>query len=176
LPSSVPGFYLICKYFFPVVVLLLVLADYLFLFVFFKAPLAKRKAADRLSNGEVNDISIELTNRMPFVIDLKIVDELPEQMQEREFLIKKRLQPNEKSILGYQITPQQRGVYNFGDILLFAQSQLGLGTQKAGDTCCRKGKGISFLCKSRQIPDHVAGHQLRAGQQKNAQDRPQHGV
>jgi uncharacterized protein (DUF58 family) len=121
----VPGFFSFANIVFPVV-LLLVLADYLFLFVFFKAPLAKRKAADRLSNGEVNDISIELTNRMPFVIDLRLVDELPEQMQERQFLIKKRLQPNEKSIVGYQITPQQRGVYNFGDILLFVQSQLGL--------------------------------------------------
>ena len=120
-----PGFYSFANIFFPVVLLLL-LADYLFLFVFFKAPLAKRKVADRLSNGEVNDITIELTNRMPFVIDLKIIDELPEQMQEREFLIKKRMQPSEKSVVGYKITPQQRGVYGFGNILLFAQSQLGL--------------------------------------------------
>jgi uncharacterized protein (DUF58 family) len=108
------------------VLCLLTLADYLFVFILFKAPAAKRMVSDRLSNGDENKVQIELINKMPFVIDVKLIDELPEQMQERDFLINKRLQPRQRTLVRYSITPVQRGSYNFGNILLFIQSQLGL--------------------------------------------------
>ncbi len=104
----------------------LLLADFLFLFVFFKPPTAIRQVSDRLSNGEENNIRIDLVNKMPFIIHLKIIDELPVQLQERHFLIDKNLQAKEKTFVAYSISPKQRGEYNFGDIVLFLQSQLGL--------------------------------------------------
>ncbi len=104
----------------------LLLADFLFLFVFFKPPTALRFVGDRLSNGDENKVQIELVNKMPFTIDLKIIDELPEQFQERDFLITKKLLPKQKSFVTYNITPKQRGEYIFGNILLYIQSQMGL--------------------------------------------------
>ncbi len=105
---------------------LLFIADYLFLFVFFKPPTATRKISDRLSNGEPNPVQISITNKMPFVIDLHIIDELPNQLQERSMDLRKTLGAKETSILKYNITPIQRGNYSFGDIIIYFQSQLGL--------------------------------------------------
>ncbi len=105
---------------------MLFVVDYIFLFVVFKPPLARRKVADRLSNGEVNKVSIVVTNRMPFILQLSIIDELPIQLQERNFKIFKRL-PAKKTIeINYSLTAFERGVYEFGNIIIYFQSRLGL--------------------------------------------------
>ena len=105
---------------------LLTLADYFFLFIFFKAPSAERIIPDRLSNGEENEVTILISNRMPFVITTEVIDELPPQIQERNLLLRKKLAAREKGKLKYIINPVLRGPYHFGDIILFVASQLGL--------------------------------------------------
>lgn len=111
---------------FLMIVCLLFVIDYLFLFIFFKAPTATRTLSDKLSNGEANKVTILLTNKMPFVIAVQVIDELPIQLQERNFILSKTLQQKQVASLFYNITPTQRGVYNFGNILLFVQTQLSL--------------------------------------------------
>ena len=108
-----------------VIICLLVLADYLFLFVFFKPPTAQRTVGDRLSNGEVNNVSISITNKMPFVITIHVTDELPEQLQERNMNVKKTLLPKKITEINYTIKPVQRGAYHFGNIIILFQSLLG---------------------------------------------------
>ena len=104
---------------------LLFLVDYIFLFVVFKPPVAKRKVADRLSNGAVNSLSIFITNQMPFVIDVQIIDEVPVQIQERNLIIRKKL-PSKKTVeVKYTLTPFERGNYDFGNIIIYFQSRLG---------------------------------------------------
>src|SRR5690606_36601728 len=49
--------------------------------------LAKRTIAERLSNGDENEIGLNVKNNYPFAIDLEIIDELPFQFQERNFSI-----------------------------------------------------------------------------------------
>jgi uncharacterized protein (DUF58 family) len=105
---------------------ILVVADYLFVFVLFKPPTATRTISDRLSNGEANPVLLDITNKMPFVITLHVIDELPVQMQERNMDIRKTLAPKETIQIKYNITPTERGSYNFGDIIIYFQSQLGL--------------------------------------------------
>ncbi len=105
---------------------LLIIADYLFLFVFFKPPLATRAVSERLSNGEPNKVQISITNKMPFIISLNIIDELPYQMQERNFEIRKTLLSKETIDFTYTISPTKRGNYHFGNVLLYFKSQLGL--------------------------------------------------
>ena len=103
----------------------LFLVDYVFLFIVFKPPFAKRKVADRLSNGAINSVSIFITNRMPFFIDVQIIDEVPVQMQERNLTIRKKLGAKKTSVIKYTLTPSERGNYEFGNIIIFIQSQLG---------------------------------------------------
>lgn len=100
--------------------------DYLFMFILFRSPAASRSISDRLSNGEENTVSLHISNRMPFVIRTEIIDELPEQLQVRDMLLKKTLLPREQTSIKYTLKPSVRGPYHFGNIILFLQSQLGL--------------------------------------------------
>lgn len=109
-----------------VFLLLLILIDYCFLFIFFKAPSAERIIHDRLSNGEENEVTIVLKNRMPFKIKTEIIDELPEQFAERNFIITRMMEPREEITVKYLLTPVQRGIYYFGNILVFSRSLLGM--------------------------------------------------
>ena len=104
---------------------LLFLVDYIFLFVVFKPPLAKRKVADRLSNGERNKVGIVITNRMPFALEVQVIDEVPLQMQERNLSIRKKIAPKKAIEIIYTLTPSERGNYEFGNIIIFFESQLG---------------------------------------------------
>lgn len=108
-----------------ILVCLLIVADYLFLFVFFKAPSANRTISERLSNGKPNQVQLSITNKMPFIIKLNIIDELPYQMQERNMEIKKILWAKETVEIKYSISPTQRGAYLFGNIFIYFKSQLG---------------------------------------------------
>ncbi|MGG9962406.1 DUF58 domain-containing protein [Ferruginibacter sp. SUN106] len=104
----------------------LVLIDYVFLFVISKSPAAKRLMADRLSNGDENKIELQVTNRMPFTVVMEIIDELPVQFQKRDWIITHRFAANEQKNIIYKLRPVNRGEYNFGNIILYVQSQLGL--------------------------------------------------
>jgi uncharacterized protein (DUF58 family) len=105
---------------------MLVLIDYLFLFVVSKSPAAKRLMADRLSNGDENKIELQVTNRMPFTVTMQIIDELPQQFQKRDWLLTHRFLANEQKNIIYKLRPVDRGEYHFGNIILYVQSQLGL--------------------------------------------------
>jgi len=104
---------------------LLFLVDYVFLFIVFKPPLAQRMVADRLSNGEINKVSILITNQMPFMLQIQIIDEVPLQLQERNMKIFKNLKAKKTIEIKYTITPFERGNYEFGNIIIYFQSRLG---------------------------------------------------
>ena len=104
---------------------LLFLVDYVFLFIVFKPPLAQRMLADRLSNGEINKVSILITNQMPFMLQIQIIDEVPLQLQERNMKIFKNLKAKKTIEIKYTITPFERGNYEFGNIIIYFQSRLG---------------------------------------------------
>lgn len=105
---------------------LLVLFDWLLLFSYKRSVDVVRELPERLSNGEENQISLQATNHYPFRITLYLLDELPEQLQVRNFSLTDRLLPQERKTLNYQIRPTQRGEYVFGDIHAFAKSPLQL--------------------------------------------------
>ena len=104
----------------------LVLIDYVFLFLISKSPSAKRLMADRLSNGDENKIELQVINRMPFTVTIEIIDELPVQFQKRDWKLKHRFKANEQKNIIYKLKPFDRGEYHFGKIILYVQSLLGL--------------------------------------------------
>lgn len=114
----------------PLVVLLslaaLIFFDYIFLFIAGKAPSAKRIMPERLSNGDENKIELQIKNYMPFVVDMEIIDELPVQFQKRDWVLIHRFKANEQKNIVYTLRPIERGEYNFGRILLYVKSLLGL--------------------------------------------------
>ena len=86
----------------------------------------QRQAPDKLSNGDPNPIHLHLSHTYPFELLLTVIDELPEQFQARKEALHLRLPVGETATRSYTLHPQTRGVYDFGDLHLFAGSFLGL--------------------------------------------------
>ena len=120
-----PLFFPMAKIIF-VAFLLLVAADYFFLFIAGKKPVAERLVSDRLSNGDSNTIVLSVTNNSSYFAAMKIIDELPFQFQERNFSIQKHFLPRQQLKVSYTVKPAERGSYFFGNILLYVQSRQGL--------------------------------------------------
>lgn len=108
----------------------LIFFDYLFLFILGRAPSVRRIVSDRLSNGDENRVLLKVQNRMPFGIQVEIIDELPDQFQIRDFSISGFLEQRSRKDFTYILKPGERGVYGFGRIILYARSRLGLLTRR----------------------------------------------
>ena len=97
-----------------------------------KNPLiATRKMAQALSLGDENTVSLSISSNYNFRTDLKVIDELPEQFQERDFAVQVNLeawQRNKK--IKYTVTPKSRGEYEFGNINLFVRSMIKLAERR----------------------------------------------
>jgi uncharacterized protein (DUF58 family) len=90
----------------------------------------KRVLPDKLSNGDDNEITIEVVNRFRFPVLLTIIDELPVQWQRRDFKMETQLQPGQAKALSYTVRPTQRGEYHFGNVNVFVTSILGLAARR----------------------------------------------
>lgn len=85
-----------------------------------------RKMSDRFSNGDDNAVTVTLTNRFPFMVKLKLLEELPVQFQQRDFTRSLTLTPDQTELFSYQLRPTQRGEYHFGNTQVLVQSPIGL--------------------------------------------------
>ena len=110
--------------------LLIVAADYFFLFLLARAPKVNRVVAARLSNGDKNTVELNIRNLNKLLLKLRIIDELPLQLQERNFHLDRTFKPGEQHIIHYSLTPAERGAYRFGNVILFAKTLLGLAVRR----------------------------------------------
>lgn len=107
-------------------IVVMVLLDYSVLF-FRKSHLeVQRIVPDRFSNGDINKVQLVIKNLYPFKIDVKVIDEIPEQFQKRNFVLKTKLSGDEQQRLIYNLRPVERGEYFFHDINVFVKSPLRL--------------------------------------------------
>jgi uncharacterized protein (DUF58 family) len=101
------------------------LLDYILLFFSAKPPRVKRTMAGRFSNGDKNDVAIEIRSAYSFPIKVRIVDELPLQLQVRDFEIQRNMKAREHRTFHYQIIPTQRGEYKFGKLHVYMSTVIG---------------------------------------------------
>ena len=87
---------------------------------------ANRKLAEQLSLGDDNKVTIKLHNHYPFKIKVSVIDELPYQLQIRDFNFETELESKQEKEFSFYIHPTKRGAYNFGKINIFVSSVLGL--------------------------------------------------
>lgn len=87
---------------------------------------ARREAPARLSNGDPNQIDIWVENRYALSLSVTIIDELPVQLQIRDFSGSFWLKPGEQKRFSYSIRPVVRGEYEFGVVNLYAGTRWGL--------------------------------------------------
>ena len=119
------------------VFLFLTFVDYIFLFFTGKPPKVKRVLSDRLSNGDSNQVLLQVTNRMNYSVNMEIIDELPEQFQLRNFILKRSFAARQEHKITFNLTPVERGLYNFGNTHLYIRSGLGLVIRRFTATTSR---------------------------------------
>ena len=98
-------------------------------FILFKAKKgvdAQRKLANKLSNGDMNQIDLNISNYYQFKVNVEIIDEIPPEFQIGDFFMKSTLQPGEIIMLHYTLRPTFRGLVNFGNIHLYVKSPIKL--------------------------------------------------
>ncbi|WP_324208502.1 DUF58 domain-containing protein [Flavobacterium sp.] len=100
--------------------------DILILFASNKKVIGMRNIAEKLSNGDENEIRIVLNNQYTFPVHLKIIDEIPFQFQQRNFEVKRRIKAQEKDDYKYFLRPTERGEYSFGNLNIYVASPLRL--------------------------------------------------
>jgi uncharacterized protein (DUF58 family) len=98
------------------------LLDYIVLFATRQPVAVERVVADRFSNGDENVVRLEIRNRYPFPVRLQIIDEVPEQFQMRNFVLKAELKAGAGGTLEYRLRPMQRGEYVFHGINVYIKS------------------------------------------------------
>lgn len=111
--------------------LVVVAIDFYLLFSkLFGKILLTRELPNRLSNGDINTISIDVNNQKTFPVDLLIKEEVPFQFQLRDISFAVHLDQSQEKSIDYQLTPTERGEYNFGSTNLLVRSKLGLAGKR----------------------------------------------
>ncbi|MCX6318923.1 MAG: DUF58 domain-containing protein [Bacteroidetes bacterium] len=87
---------------------------------------AERELTDRFSIGDANKVVLHITNNYPFPARVSVIDELPEQFQERKWIRKVTVERGTPYSLVYHLTPTTRGEYTFYDINIYVNAPLGL--------------------------------------------------
>jgi uncharacterized protein (DUF58 family) len=106
--------------------ILVTILDYLVLFARRQPLTVQRDLSDQMSNGDNNPVRIRVYNGYAFPVSLRIIDELPDQLQERGFFLEADMKGGESRELPYVLRPKERGEYVFHNINVFIRSPFGL--------------------------------------------------
>lgn len=83
---------------------------------------ADRQLPVRLSLADPNHIKIELSNHSDKDVNYMLTDELPVQLQVRDFLIRGKSKQGKTDTITYSIRPAYRGEYAFGSLIILISS------------------------------------------------------
>ena len=110
--------------------ILVFLVDILLLFMQKNGIAAQRILPEKMSNGDENEIKVDIKNQYFFKIFTKVIDEIPFQFQKRDFAIEKQILPSKNAFFQYTLIPKARGEYSFGDLNIYVSSVLGLACKR----------------------------------------------
>jgi len=80
-----------------------------------------RLIPDRYALGDQQEINYRITNNSSNRVKIELIDELPYQLQIRDFSIHEFIEGRSEKSVSYSIRPLVRGVYDFGDLHVFFQ-------------------------------------------------------
>ncbi len=146
---------------------LLVILDYGSLFLRKEPVKLQRISSERFSNGDENKVQIQVTNNYPFRIRVKVIDELPDQFQARNFLMHAVVNSRDEQLLTYLLRPVERGEYLFHAIRLFVKSPLQLVVRRITNETEQMVKVLPsyFLLKQFELLAH-SSNLTEAGSKK----------
>lgn len=85
-----------------------------------------RQVPQKLSNSDLNPVSIRLKSNYPFTTQVEIIDELPVQFQKRDFKEIQHVLAYDEVLYNYEVRPVDRGIYTFGRLNIYVSSPLRL--------------------------------------------------
>lgn len=100
--------------------------DILILFFAKNGVRGSRILPEKFSNGDQNPVHLTIENFYTFPVYIKIIDEIPEQFQVRDFKIDRKLAATSVAELQYELRPTERGEYHFGKLNIYVKSVFGL--------------------------------------------------
>ncbi|MFD2601407.1 DUF58 domain-containing protein [Flavobacterium suzhouense] len=103
-----------------------IVVDFLLLFASNQRFTAHRKTPEKFSNGDENPVVIEMESGYSFPVSIKVIDEIPQQFQVRNFEIKRKVPAGTKDSFEYFLRPVERGEYYFGSLNVYVSSPLNL--------------------------------------------------
>lgn len=109
---------------------LAIAADTLLIFGKKQGLFAKRITTERFSIGDPNKVVLHLHNKYSFPVRISIIDELPVQFQERDWIRKIRIDSGANYDIEYYLQPLTRGEYVFENINVFAHGPLQLAKRR----------------------------------------------
>lgn len=104
----------------------LILVDYVALFFSSGNIDIIRKLPTRFSNGDDNLVEWKIDNHFNFRVHILLIDEWPEQFQQRLPIDELTITGGEQIMLSRTVKPTTRGDYQFGDLYGYIQSPLRL--------------------------------------------------
>lgn len=87
---------------------------------------ATRQVPERLSLSDDNKVSLFISNRYSYTASILVIDELPVQLQIRDWQRMLTINPAASKTIEYSIKPYTRGEYFFGDINIIVNGPLQL--------------------------------------------------
>ena len=128
---------------------------------------AQRQTTDRFSIGDLNKVNIKLTNKYPFAARVSVIDELPEQFQERNWLRKAKVESNASYEIEYSLKPLVRGgvcVWRHKCVCSWSTQAGKKEIDFSGEENC---ESVSFIYTNEAIP-FISGKQSLAGGRSKA--------
>jgi uncharacterized protein (DUF58 family) len=107
------------------VIILLFIIDYVALFGKSNPVIVRREMDARFSNGDNNSVSIFVISEYFFPVAVCIIDEVPDQFQQRGMYMKDVLLPKKEKTFSYTLRPVTRGEYFFHNINVFLKRRYG---------------------------------------------------
>lgn len=91
---------------------------------------AWRTCPQRLSLGDENKVTLHFRNYSLTPLRLKVIDELPVQLQQRDFRLDVRMDAKDKRTMDYSLRPTSRGEYGFGNLLVYVSTPLQMAERR----------------------------------------------
>ncbi len=104
----------------------LLIVDCIILYIAPSTVSASRRVNHQLSLGDENPVHLSIMSRMRIPVWITVYDEVPFQLQWRNFKFHMQLSPGEKQVYSYNIRPTERGKYHFGNVNVFCKSFLSI--------------------------------------------------
>lgn len=90
----------------------------------------RRSPGKLLSLGDDNTVLLNIKSRLGFRCRVMIYDELPLELQRRDFGMEVNFEPRKREILKYTVRPTSRGRYHFGATNLLMHTIFGLAARR----------------------------------------------